>query len=130
MGTKLLWLATAGALGTISRYALSSLAIRIAGGASSAGVMAVNVAGCFVAGMLMALIDSRINLSPEQKLFLFVGFLGAFTTFSAVFVEMGNLVKSDQWLLAARFVLLQNALGITALFAGLASVRMVFATAS
>ncbi|MDZ7815819.1 MAG: CrcB family protein [Planctomycetota bacterium] len=104
--------------------------MRIAGGASSAGVMAVNVAGCFAAGILMALIDTRITLSPEQKLFLFAGFLGAFTTFSAVFVEMGNLARSDQWLLAARFILLQNAFGIAALFTGLASVKMIFAPAS
>jgi CrcB protein len=53
-----------------------------------------------------------------------IGFLGAFSTFSTVMVETANFARDGQWLSVAANLLVQNALGIAAVFAGLAAARL------
>lgn len=48
------------------------------------GTLFVNVAGSFLMGILIGFLSAKIiTLSPELKLMISVGFLGAFTTFSS-----------------------------------------------
>lgn len=46
------------------------------------GTLAVNVAGCLALGALAGIGEARSVMSPELRLFLMVGLLGGFTTFS------------------------------------------------
>ena len=46
------------------------------------GTLVVNVAGCFIIGLVYGLCDRHFCISPEMKAFLTVGFCGGFTTFS------------------------------------------------
>ena len=122
---KLLWLAGAGTLGTVSRYALSGLVQRWTGAAFPWGTLAVNVVGCFAAGFLWTLAEARLALSATARTAALIGFLGAFTTFSAFMLETGQLLRDAQWLRASLNILLQNGIGLVALLAGFAVARRI-----
>lgn len=116
---KLLWLALAGALGTVSRYGLAGFVHKFGGASFPWGTFVVNVTGCFVAGLLWALFENRWPVSGEMRVIVLVGFMGAFTTFSAFILETGELVRSAEWMRAAANMIFQNGLGFIALFAGM-----------
>ncbi len=60
------------------------------------GTLAVNVIGCFVIGFLSQLAESRGAFTNEARLFVFVGILGGFTTFSSFANETLNLARDSQ----------------------------------
>ncbi len=122
---KLTLLALAGALGTLARYGLAGGVQKIYGTPSPWGTFAVNIIGCFLAGLLWALFEGRWQVSAETKTVLLVGFMGAFTTFSAFILESSELARSATWMNAAANVALQTGLGFLALFIGAALARTV-----
>ncbi len=122
---KLTFLALAGALGTLSRYGLAGLVHRIDGVSFPWGTLAVNIAGCFLAGLLWALFENRWPVSGETRTLVLVGFMGAFTTFSAFILETGELMRAAEWMAAAANLALQNGLGFFALFTGMVLGKMV-----
>jgi CrcB protein len=121
---KLLFIALAGCVGTLSRYGLVGLVHRLNIFSFPLGTLAVNVTGCFLAGMLWALFESRWPVSGETRTIILVGFMGAFTTFSAYILETGELMRSSEWLYAFGNIALQNGLGFMALFTGALLGRM------
>ncbi len=125
MVLKLIFLALAGALGTLARYGLAGLAQQIGGSSFPWGTLAVNLAGCFLAGLFWTLFETHLPLSGRTRLILLVGFMGAFTTFSAFILETGELVRASEWSYAALNLGLQNVLGLAALFGGAALARLV-----
>ena len=62
-------------------------------------------------------------ISAEARIIVLAGFMGAFTTFSTFMFETGELLRNSQWALAAGNLLLQNLLGLVAVFAGWALAR-------
>lgn len=122
---KMTWLVVAGGLGTLARYGLSGLVSRINGDSFPWGTLSVNAIGCLLAGLVWALFESRWQVSGEVRTIVLVGFLGAFTTFSAFILETGDLVRSTQWAYAAANISLQNGIGFVALFAGVTLGRAV-----
>jgi CrcB protein len=98
---------------------------KFTGAAFPWGTVVVNLTGCFAAGLLWVLFENRWPVSGETRVLVLVGFMGAFTTFSAFILESGELVRSAQWMRAAANVALQNGLGFLALFAGATLGRLV-----
>jgi len=115
---KILLISIAGALGTLARYALVGLVQRNSGTLFPYGTLAVNVLGCLIAGILWTLCEYRFQISGSTRTIFFVGFLGAFTTFSAYILETGSMVNDSEYLRAGINVLLQNVLGFAAFFTG------------
>lgn len=122
---KFACLALAGALGTLVRYGIAGFVYRIKGTSFPWGTLAVNLTGCFLAGLLFVLFENRWSVSGETRIFVLVGFMGAFTTFSAFMLETGELLRSAEWMYAASNVAMQNGLGFVALFAGVVLGRML-----
>lgn len=122
---KLVWLALAGAVGTVARYGLTGLVHRINGISFPWGTVAVNLVGCLLAGFIWTLFANRWPLSGETRTLVLVGFMGAFTTFSALIFETGELLRDAEWTYAVVNLTLQNGLGLIALFAGAALGRTV-----
>ena len=122
---KLAWLSLAGALGTLARYGLAGFVQRIDGSSFPWGTVAVNIIGCFVAGWLYVIFENRWAVSGETRTIILVGFMGAFTTFSAMILETGILLRSTDWLYAAANITLQNVVGFISLWAGMVLARMV-----
>src|SRR5688572_29598198 len=64
------------------------------------GTLAVNTSGCLLIGVLAALLEVRQLLSPGMRLFLMIGVLGGFTTFSSFAFETLALARYAQLLRA------------------------------
>jgi fluoride exporter len=124
MFERLLLLAAAGAAGALARYGLSGLIQNLEGSSFPWGTLGVNLTGCFAAGLLFGLFETRWAVSGEARVIVFIGFLGAFTTFSSFMLETTELARDAQWLSAAGNLLLQNVLGLTALYVGLVLSRL------
>ncbi len=116
---RMLLLAGAGALGTLARYGLGGLVQRLAGGSFPWGTVVVNIAGCLLAGLVWSLAERRMPLDPVARLAIFVGFMGAFTTFSAFALETSHLLRHSGWSWALGNILLQNTIGLLAMSVGL-----------
>lgn len=118
---KLLGIAVAGGIGTLARYGLAGLVQRWAGQSPFPwGTFAVNILGCLLFGMVVSMLERRAGLAGDLRPFLLTGFMGAFTTFSTLHFETGQLLGESQWLAAAGNLIGQNALGISALLGGAA----------
>lgn len=88
--------------GGVCRYLMGTAVQRLANGwIFPIGTFAVNMLGCFVIGLLAQLAEARGAFALEWRLFLFVGVLGGFTTFSSFGLETYQLLRDGQYLLAA-----------------------------
>jgi CrcB protein len=93
--------AVGGAIGSVLRYVLSTLVLRMSGSLFPAGTFAVNFVGCVVFGAIVGAAEQRFVLTPEARAFLLVGVLGGFTTFSSYVFESFALMQDGQLLTAA-----------------------------
>lgn len=119
---KILLLAAGGAIGTVSRYALSGLTHKYFLGTFPLGTLMVNVLGSLVIGMLWGTWESA-NLSSNMRTFIFIGILGGFTTFSSFSLETMNLFRDGEFKMAVFNILANNILGIVMVFAGFFAAR-------
>lgn len=122
---KLLWMALAGALGTLARYLLSGLVQRLNGTSFPWGTLAVNGLGCLLFGLVWSLAEEGLAISGETRMIVLAGFMGAFTTFSTLIFETGGMLRDTQWGLAVVNMGGQVAVGLLALFIGLAGGRLL-----
>lgn len=122
---KLLFISVSGMAGTLARYGLAGAVQRASGGVFPWGTATVNICGCFLAGILWTLAESRISLSSELRAAVFVGFMGAFTTFSTFILETSEMLRDGDWLRASGNLALQISAGLVVFFAGVALARLV-----
>lgn len=115
--------ALGGALGALSRFAVSLAMLRLFPTAFALPTFIINLLGCLVIGVLYGLWLNRPELSPVLQQGLMIGFLGAFTTFSAFSLDAWRLLENGQSLLALGYVLLSVCLCLTATWAGLMLTR-------
>jgi len=87
--------------------------------------LVINVGGAFLLGVLMALSAERNLLPASARLFLGVGILGGFTTFSTLSYESIALVESGLYVHGAANLFGSAVLGALAVVAGLLVGRAV-----
>ncbi len=113
---------TGGAIGAGLRFHVA----RAIGGLFSVewptGTLAVNVIGGLLMGILAGTLD-RNGHAEGWRLFLGVGILGGFTTFSAFSLEVVRLLQSGRWLESTGYIAASVIGSVAALVAGLALVR-------
>lgn len=121
----LLAVAAGGMFGAVLRYAVNVAAMKLAGPGFPLGTMIVNIAGSFAMGALVALMAHSWSVSQEVRLFLAVGLLGSFTTFSTFSLDVYTLYERQAYGLLAFYALGSFALSLFGLVLGLAVVRRV-----
>jgi fluoride exporter len=108
-----------GALGAGLRYGVGLAAARSLPGAFPWGTFLVNLLGGFAAGLLLGWLLTRGGQADPWRLFLGVGLLGGFTTFSAFSAETAYMLERGQVSLAALYIFASVSGALALLFAGL-----------
>jgi fluoride exporter len=91
-----LFVFTGGGLGAALRYWVSGIVHERFSGGFPLGTLSVNVLGCIAIGLLMSLLEERFLVYPALRLFLTVGVLGGFTTFSSFSYETIAMLRDGQ----------------------------------
>jgi fluoride exporter len=121
----ILLVASGGAIGSVARYLVGVLMTRIFGMGFPWGTLTVNVAGGLLMGLFIELLARRFNGSTELRLFVAVGIMGGFTTFSSFSLDVALLWNRGEALFTLIYVLASVILSIGALFFGLWLARAV-----
>ncbi|GIV37537.1 MAG: putative fluoride ion transporter CrcB [Cyclobacteriaceae bacterium] len=111
-----------GALGSLARYMLSGWVQAKTGQLFPLGTLTVNLTGCFFIGLLWGFFEES-DVVPHFRVFIFIGLLGGFTTFSSFGLESVNLLREGNWSAALLNLLANNAGGVLLTIAGLACAR-------
>jgi len=122
---KLLWLALAGAAGTLARYGLGGVVYRWLGSSFPWGTAAVNILGCLLFGIVWAAAGERAAISPEMRTIILVGFMGAFTTFSTFISESTQLFSASEFFLGMGNIVFQVVIALSVFYLGLAIGRTI-----
>jgi fluoride exporter len=110
-----------GAIGSVLRYGVNALVTRAVGSSVPWATALANIVGCGVIGLLAGSIASgRLQVSPTLRVFVFVGLLGGFTTFSSFSLDTVVLVQEGRTAAAVLNVVGQVGLGLFGAFAGFA----------
>ena len=116
-----------GFIGAVLRYSLGGW---VQGWSKSIGfpygTFVVNLCGCLLIGWFSQLADSRNLFNPQQRLFVFIGLLGAFTTFSTFGLETMNLLRDNRVMLAVLNVSGQVGLGLAMVWAGRIFAKLIW----
>jgi len=112
-----------GGIGAGGRYLLGSWLHLQLGSGFPWGTFAVNALGSLLIGVVFALAQSR-SISPDAALFLTVGVLGGFTTFSAFSLETLRLITGGALAASLLNVVGQLSVGLLAVYLGFAVVRL------
>jgi CrcB protein len=123
---KLLCVALAGAAGTVARYGLVAGVQRVVDDTFPWGTLLVNGAGCFLFGFAVSWLGGLAGASPQLRLLILTGFMGAFTTFSTFAFETAELARQSQWWAAIGNLVAQNTVGLALAVTGLAVGRAVW----
>ncbi len=116
---QLLWIGIGGFLGSISRFVVSGFFDRLSPTLIfPLGTLAVNILGCFLIGLLHGIADSKNMLGTDTRIFLFIGVLGGFTTYSTFGFESFTLLKDGEFFKTTVNILLHVVLGVSAVWIG------------
>jgi len=119
----LLLLVSGGAIGTIARYLIFVMADRHFGKGFPYGTLIVNLLGSFLIGLIWGLF-TKVNVPPAVRLFIFIGILGSFTTFSTFAFDNMNLIHEGAFKMLIINILLNNLLGIGLCITGYYLIRL------
>jgi len=105
-------------LGGLARYAAGTWIMARYGGRFPLGTLVINVTGSFLIGLLMTLFAERFQPHPNWRLFLVVGILGGYTTFSSFEYETFQSVRDGARWIGILYVTLSVLLGYCGVWLG------------
>jgi len=121
-----LWIFLGSGLGGMLRYLISTTMQKLANpGIFPIGTFCVNMIGCLIIGFIAQLSEARAVFSPELRIFLMVGILGGFTTFSSFGYETVQLIREGEFLLALGNAAGQLVLGLIMVYIGYVLARLI-----
>ena len=119
------WVILGGGIGAGLRYIVSGKFYSLMGQTFPWGTLGVNVIGAFLIGIVSELL-SHLSAGPSVRMFLLVGLLGGFTTYSSFSLETVNLLRYGEVRLAVMNVLANNLLCILLSLLGILGSRYMF----
>ena len=121
---SLLWVGVGGFLGSVLRFWVGAGVARLLPGYFPWGTFLINIAGCFVIGVLYGLLGRELLSSRGSKLWI-IGFCGGFTTFSSFSYDGIRLLQEQHWWLYGVYTGGSVLIGLMATFLGWTLVRVV-----
>lgn len=120
-----LWIGLGGFVGANARYLLQQWAANHWGADFPYGTLLANVSGSFIIAFFLTLATGRLAISPEARLFVAVGFLGGFTTFSSFSFETFRLIEQSGWGAAGLNFASNTILGLLGVLLGILLARLI-----
>jgi len=114
-----LFIAVGGAIGAVSRYALTNLITAMSGSDFPVGILIVNILGSLLIGVCFVAFVEKGLVSHLWRDAFMAGVLGAFTTFSTFSLQTVGLVESGRYLAAVTYVISSVVICIAAAAAGI-----------
>lgn len=111
------YVALGGAIGAMFRYGVALLTAQWWGTEFPWGTVTVNLIGSFVIGFLWQWFE-QYTIEPYMRTLIFVGVLGAFTTFSSYTLDSLRLFQAGKLLPGLANMVGSNVLGLTAVYLG------------
>ncbi|MDR0348700.1 MAG: fluoride efflux transporter CrcB [Tannerella sp.] len=108
-----------GGIGSMLRYLFSIWIDRYVQAIFPCGTWVVNIAGCFLIGLLLGLFERNLFVNPDVKCLFVTGFCGGFTTFSTFAVENIVLFQTGNAFAAFLYMAASLLAGLLAVWAGL-----------
>jgi len=121
--STILWIGLGGFLGANARYWLGLWLANRLGTVFPYGTLAANALGSFTLAFLLTLATGRVSAPPGVRLFLAIGFLGGFTTFSSFSYETLRLLEQNDWGMALLNIAANTGLGLLGAFLGIIAAR-------
>ena len=116
--STLLLIGVGGASGALARHAVNQVA-STQFDSVLLGTFIANISGSLILGLSLGFLSSHTAWQEEARLFLAVGFLGSYTTFSTLSVASVQLLERGDLSSAAINLAGSVALGLIAALAGL-----------
>lgn len=139
---NVIFVALGGALGSVVRYlsysyvnslskdsgnAVLARMVNSFPGAFPFATFFVNVLGSVLAGFIYYFVIRNFeNFDENLKNFLFFGFLGGFTTFSAFSLDFFRIINAGQWHLGIIYILATIMLAVLGVFGGFYLAKIIF----
>jgi len=117
--TKILSVAIGGAFGAVARYLINVSPLADLFGKFPFHTFFINISGSFLIGFLLIFFTDRFMESENMRLAIIVGFLGAFTTFSTLELELFELIRERYFTTAFAYLFLSILIGFVGLLAGI-----------
>ncbi len=117
-GIQILVIMLGGGLGAVARFMVSTSVNERLSSNFPYGTLVVNVMGSFIMGFLAMWLVEKLGLNPLLRLAIFVGFLGAFTTFSTFSMETLNLFEQGESVRALMNMFINVVLSVLAVWLG------------
>ncbi len=114
---KLLMIGMGGFIGALARYGLSVWVMSF-GHTLPFGTFVVNLVGSTLFGMGIGFVETQENMNETLRAFVFIGILGAFTTFSTFSYEAFQMIRSGDMTTALMYTMLSVVLGLLFLWLG------------
>ena len=107
-----------GFLGAVARYLLSGAIQAELGKGWPYDILFINLTGALILAFVTPLADATLFIGPTRRLFLTVGFIGAYTTFSSL--ELGDVLffTVDRWIAAIMYMVISVIGGVLAVLLG------------
>lgn len=122
---KVVAVGSGGFIGAVSRYLLSLFTqSQFSGSSFPYGTVVVNLLGCLLIGLMAGLFELKSWAHPEIRLFIFVGILGGFTTFSTFSHESFLLFENGKLLLSLLNLGIQVIFGLAFVWMGYQLIRL------
>jgi CrcB protein len=121
--SKIISVGFGGFLGAIGRYWLSGV-IQKYSDRCPFGTLSVNLLGSFLVGLLATLFLEKMIVNQEIRLFILVGILGAFTTYSTFSLETLNLMRGGEWVFAGTNIFVSVIGTLIAVWAGVSLAKL------
>ena len=121
---KYLLIAAGGALGSLARYIVGSFVANRIGTRFHYGTLVINLTACLIIGFSLTWMGRRTDVNPAWRFLIPIGFVGAYSTFSAFEWEIFTDLQIGSFLIGALYLSLSILLGLVAVWLGALLARL------